>query len=114
VFICNAANSAVRRPWMSHRLRSFLLSAKFRFPSAPEKALGIELPKNFDQARNHTRPSRLMTGADTGAIVAMKVLVEQQTIPPVGILLEFFRFPEHRPLAGLITQEDRSPSGTRS
>ena len=42
-----------------------------------EKGLGIEVPKDFDQRRHHPGLPGLMTGADAGTIVAMKILVEQ-------------------------------------
>src|SRR5271166_5543350 len=71
-----------------------------------EKGLGVKVPKDFDQRRHKPGPPRLMTGADTGAVVAMKVFVEQQVIPPVRIALELLGSPEHRPPAGLVAQKD--------
>ena len=51
-----------------------------------EKSPSIEVPENLDQRRHYTGPTGLMTGADTGAVVAVKILVEQQIIPPMGIV----------------------------
>jgi hypothetical protein len=62
--------------------------------------------KDVDQQSNDPGPSRLMAGAETGAVVTVKVFVEQQMIAPIGITLKFFGAPEHRPPAGLIAQED--------
>src|SRR6266516_5902456 len=45
------------------------------------------------QLRHHAGPSRLMAGADAAAIVAMKVLVEENQILPVRIMLELVRSP---------------------
>jgi hypothetical protein len=42
-----------------------------------EKGPGVEVPENFDQRRHYTGPTGLMTGADAGAVVAVKILVEQ-------------------------------------
>src|SRR5215469_3582426 len=70
-----------------------------------EKGLGIEAPEDLDQRRHQPGPSCLVTGADTGAIVAMEILVEQQMIPPVGIALKLFGTPEHRPPARRIAQK---------
>ena len=47
-----------------------------------------------------------MTGADTSAIVAVEILIEQQAVAPVSIALELLGAAEHRPPAGLIAQED--------
>jgi hypothetical protein len=51
-----------------------------------------------------------MTGADPGAVVAVKVLVEQKIIAPIGIVLEFLDFAENRPptITGLATSGSRS------
>jgi hypothetical protein len=51
-----------------------------------EKCLDVEVSENLDQRRYHPGPTGLMTGADTGAVVAVKILVEQQIIPPMGIV----------------------------
>jgi len=49
--------------------------------------VGIELTKDFDRRRDDPGPSRLVTGADAGAVVAMKILVEQQMVAPVRVSL---------------------------
>jgi hypothetical protein len=46
--------------------------------------------RNLDEARYESGPTGLMTGADSGAVVAVKVFVEEQQIPPVRVLLELF------------------------
>ena len=73
-----------------------------------KKGLGVEVPENFDQRRDHPGPTGLMTGADAGAVVAVKILVEQQIIPPIGIALELLGSTEHRPMARLIAKENTS------
>src|SRR6059058_3202625 len=47
-----------------------------------------------------------MTRTQTGAIVAMEVLVEKNQIAPVGIRLKFFRSAIDRPVACGIAEED--------
>ena len=42
-----------------------------------EKGLGVEAAEEFDQRRHQSGPAGLMTGADPGAVVAVKILVEQ-------------------------------------
>ena len=44
-----------------------------------------------------TRSTRLMAGADAGAVVTMKVFIEQQIVPRVGIALKLFGAAENRP-----------------
>src|SRR5262249_52834825 len=50
-------------------------------------------------------PSRLVTGAETGPVVAVEILVEQDAIAPVGILLELPSSPIDRPSAVLVLQK---------
>src|SRR5262249_36239409 len=55
---------------------------------------------------NDSGPSGLMTRAQTGAVIAMEVLVEQDQVAPVRVLLELPALAVHRPPPILITQED--------
>jgi hypothetical protein len=50
-------------------------------------------------------PTRLMAGADAGAVVAMEVFVEQQIVAPIRIALEFFGAAEHRPPTALVAEK---------
>ena len=50
---------------------------KGRLSAVFEKGLGVEVPENFDQRSHYPGPAGLMTGADAGAVVAVKILVEQ-------------------------------------
>ena len=43
---------------------------------------------DLDEARDESCPTGLMTGTDSGAVVTMKVFVEQNQISPIGVLLE--------------------------
>src|SRR5271165_2294699 len=91
---------------MSSLLGLSLFATKGGGPAAFQKGLCIKAPKDFDQGRHQPGPSGLMTGANTGAVVAMKVFVEQQVIPPVRIALELLGPPEHRPPATFVAQKD--------
>jgi len=53
-----------------------------------------------------TRSTRLMAGADAGAVVTMKVFIEQQIVPPVGIALKLFGAAENRPPPVFVAQEN--------
>src|SRR5262245_18867281 len=88
------------------RLCRFDLWAERRSSPGRQEGLRIELAKNLDEEGDDASPTRLVAGADAGAVVAMEIFVEQQVIAPVGILLEFLRSTEHRPPAGFIAQED--------
>ena len=58
-------------------LYRLFLSAERRLAAALQKGLGIELAKNVDETGDDPGPSRLMAGADSGAVVAMEVFIEQ-------------------------------------
>src|SRR5438445_13814231 len=53
-----------------------------------------------------------MAGADAGAVVAMKIFVEEDQIPPVRIALKEFQSPGHRAPPVRSPQENmREPAG---
>jgi hypothetical protein len=53
-------------------LHPFFLSPKGCLSAALQEGLGIELPEDIDQTGEDPRPSRLVAGAEGGAIVAME------------------------------------------
>src|ERR1700693_5709296 len=59
----------------------------------------------LDDPGNATGPARLMTGADPGAGVTVKVLEEEQQVAPVWIVLELVRRRVHRTPAGRVAAE---------
>src|SRR3984893_15279155 len=81
------------------------LSAKDRSSAALQKGLGIELAEDLDQAGDDPGPTRLMAGADPGAVVAVEVFVKQQIVAPMGIALECLGAAEHRPPSALVAQK---------
>src|ERR1700704_6245115 len=66
---------------------------------------GASLTALFDQLGHQTRPSGLMTRADPRAVVAVKILIKQDQILPVGIVLEYFGPSVYRPAAIVPPQE---------
>src|SRR5262245_60187342 len=71
----------------------------------------VEASEELHERRDEPGPSGLMPGPETGAVVAMKVLMEEDVIPPVRIVLELRRAAEHRAVPSLIPQKD--PGQTR-
>src|SRR6266536_1190104 len=53
----------------------------------------------LNQLGCQSRPAGLMAGADSGPVIAVEVLVEQDEIFPVRIVLKFLHAAEHRPAA---------------
>src|SRR5262245_24463913 len=60
----------------------------------------------LDHTGDHAGPARLVARADAGAIVAVKVLVEEDQIPPVRIFLELRGATVDRAAAIGATDED--------
>src|SRR5262245_15954386 len=71
-----------------------------------EHPLRIEPAEPLDQIGDETGPSGLVARADTGAGVAVEVLVEEDQIAPVRVGLERGGFAVHRPGALLVAEED--------
>jgi hypothetical protein len=63
------------------------------------------LPKP-DQHGHESGPASLMAGAQSGAVIAVEVLVEKEVIAPVRIGLENLRTAVHRTLTMLVAPED--------
>ncbi len=60
----------------------------------------------LEELRHKTGPAGLMTGSDTRAIVAMKVLVEEQMVTEVRIVLHLRVGAEDRSLPVDVAQEN--------
>ena len=58
-----------------------------------------------DQLRHQAGPAGLVTGPQTGTIVAMKVFIEQNQILPMRILLKGFQTAVNRPIAIAVAQK---------
>ena len=70
------------------------------FPDLKEP-LAIDASEELDQSRDTSSPARLMARPNSGAVVSMEVLVEQDVVLPVGIGLEFLRPAVNRPTSSL-------------
>src|SRR4249920_2252223 len=55
---------------------------------------------------DHAGPARLMARAEPRSVVAVEVLVEQDQVPPVGVLLELLGAAVDRAASRGIAQED--------
>ena len=76
-------------------------------PSSPFQDLPrAETSREFDKGGHETGPARLMAGADAGAGVPVKVLVEEHVVPPVRVGLELLCVPEYGSAPVLVAQED--------
>src|SRR5882724_708237 len=60
----------------------------------------------FNQLGDQSRPARLVTRPNSGAVVAMKVLMEIDVVAPLGLRLEFLEAAEDRPRSIFRTEEN--------
>src|ERR1700751_5704676 len=66
----------------------------------------VKPAENFDQLGYQSSPAGLVACSKPRSVIAMKVLVEKDVIPPLRILLKLLRPSIHRPPARWIAQED--------
>ena len=71
-----------------------------------EQCLRIELSEQLDQLRHHSCPSGLVARAEPRPVVAVKILIEEDQIAPLGIGLELLGSSVHRPATAVVAQED--------
>src|SRR5262245_27561386 len=100
-----SASAAARR---ASGLAALLLNLSLEHgsPAPCEEDLQREARKQMHDPGNGTGPTRLVAGAEAGAVVAVKVLVEQEVVAPVRVLLKLAAAPVDRPPASLVSQED--------
>ena len=60
----------------------------------------------LDQLGDQSCPAGLMACTDPGAVVAMKIFVKQQVVPPVRISLKQLRRTEHGTPSVVVAKED--------
>src|SRR5215831_5260834 len=87
-------------------LRLNLYLDKARLCADFEKLLGVGGRKEMHAPGDDAGPAGLMTGAEAGTVVAVKVLVEREVIAPVRILLKLASAPVDWPPAMLVSQKD--------
>lgn len=73
--------------------------------AAPQRSLQ-RLPL-VDERGHQRSPAGLVRGADAGAVVTVKVFVEEQVVAPVWVVLKRFRAAEHRAVARGVALENR-------
>src|SRR5215467_4592022 len=66
--------------------------------------------EHIDKADDQSRPARLVTCAQSGTVVAVEILVEQEVVLPVGVLLELLGAPVHWPRPSFTAQKDARES----
>ena len=64
------------------------------------------LPRLLNQFRHQSRPARLVTRADAGAVVSMEVFVEENGVSPEGVFLELGGASEDGASPGLVAEKD--------
>src|SRR5262245_55688521 len=69
-----------------------------------EKLLGCAGREHMHSPGDDAGPAGLMTGAEAGAVVAVKVFVEREVIAPVWVLLKLASAPVDRPPAMVVAQ----------
>ena len=62
-----------------------------------QQGFSVDTPKQVEQGRDQTGPSRLMAGAEPRAVVTVEVLVKQDQIAPMRIVLELGGAAVNRP-----------------
>lgn len=60
----------------------------------------------LEELRDQSRPTRLVTGANAGTVVSVKVFVERNQVAPIGIGLKLFCGTEYWSPLVAIAQED--------
>src|SRR6516162_9366766 len=100
-----AARFARCRPLQVH---GFMVDLGFerRAPSNFQEKFGLQMPVEADQGAYYSGPSGLVACPQPGAIVAMKVLVEQDVVAPVRIGLKLLGTTIDRPSPLLVAAED--------
>ena len=53
-----------------------------------DQLVPASLPRLLNQLRHESSPACLVAGANSGAVIPVKVLIKQEMVPPLGILLE--------------------------
>jgi len=86
----------------------------FNLPGNPDQPVlsdfkvlfGACVPEKLDEGRDQTRPTSLMAGTDTCAVVSMEVFVEEYIVSPVRVCLELLRASEYWTSPVLISKKD--------
>src|SRR5215467_11081256 len=80
--------------------------SKRRHLARLQSPLRIELTRQLNEFGDQAGPSRLMAGAQTGAVVPVEIFEKEDVIPPMRIVLKFPGSAVDSPFTLLITKED--------
>src|SRR5215831_6476226 len=94
-----SANLSLRSPL--HRA-----AAKDGLLANLQEMLGVEEAKDLDACGHEPRPAGLVAGPQSGAVIAMKVLIEEEVVAPMGVGLERLGPPVDGPATTFIAQKD--------
>src|SRR5215469_6716919 len=61
--------------------------------------------KELDESRNGSRPTGLVAGSESGAIVAVEVLIEEDAVSPVRIVMKHIARAKDRSLSFRVANE---------
>src|SRR5215475_524479 len=81
-------------------------AAEDGLPTNLQEMLGVEEAEEFDAYGHESRPACLVAGPQSGTVVTMKVLVEEEVVAPMGVRLELLGSPVDGPATAFITQKD--------
>lgn len=76
------------------------------WPQNDKSGLLVLFSRLFQQFGDESGPAGLMAGAQTGAVITMKVFVELNEIPPMGVVLEHGQISIHRTPSGVVAKKD--------
>src|SRR5262245_29271388 len=71
-----------------------------------QEMLGVEEAEELDAHGHESRPAGLMAGPRSGAVITMKVLIEEEVVAPMGVGLKLLGPPVDGPATAFITQKD--------
>src|SRR5499433_3296829 len=71
-----------------------------------QEMLGVDEAEELDARGHESRPACLVAGTQSGAVVTMKVLVEEEVVAPMGVGLELLGPPVDGPATAFIAQKD--------
>src|SRR5215469_349094 len=96
---------------MSHRSRSVAILRPFYLSDSGSFAeckhlLACGSGEQMNDACDNSGPSGLMAGAESGPVIAVKVFIEQEQLPPMGIFLKLPGSSVNWPASVRISHED--------
>src|SRR5262245_7828918 len=75
----------------------FFIMDERRSSAFGQESLRIQIGKDFEHLGDESGPAGLVAGSESGAVITVKVFVEQNVVAPVGVGLELLGAAKHRP-----------------